>query len=87
MKHYQTVVFIETLELICLTILYAYQPYEHNCCWLKLVVMSKNPVNTVGILFALYVLTSLAHVIYHFFLVTLVTSYHSFSVMIVSLLI
>lgn len=56
MKHYQTVIFIETLELICLTILYAYQPYEHNCCWLKLVVMSKNPVNTVGILFALYVL-------------------------------
>lgn len=48
--------------------------------------MFKKHVNTVGILFALYVLTSLAHVIYHFFLVTLVTSYHSFSVVIFSLL-
>ena len=41
--------------------------------------MFKKHVNTVGILFALYVLTSLAHV-------TLVTSYHSFSVVIFSLL-
>lgn len=48
--------------------------------------MSEKPVNTVGILFALYVLTSLAHVIYHFFLVTLVPYYHSFYVVIFSLL-